>query len=318
MSTVVENILNVTLLEPRMKHPTIFDRFDKLGEGESLTILNDHDPKPLYYQLLAERGNIFIWEYLENGPSNWKIEITKIESKDKTLGELAANDFKKALVFKKFGLDFCCGGKKTVKEACAEKSIDPIHVENELDKIDNAPVQTALPYNDWSLDFLIYHIENTHHLFVNTTIAELCYYASKVMAVHGKDHPELIKINELVLSVFNELTIHMEKEEQILFPYIKTLESSKLTGAPFKKPPFETVKNPIQAMEAEHETVGATFEEIQKLTNHYTLPENACASYNLLYRMLKEFEEDLHIHVHLENNILFPKAIKLEKQLFGE
>ncbi|HEU5364618.1 MAG TPA: DUF542 domain-containing protein, partial [Hanamia sp.] len=115
-----ENILNVTAIEPKLKHPTIFAKFDELKAGESLTIHNDHDPKPLYYQLLGERGNIFTWEYLEQGPKLWRIKISKRPEgmAEETLGEIAAKDLRKAEVFKKYGLDFCCGGKKTVKEAC--------------------------------------------------------------------------------------------------------------------------------------------------------------------------------------------------------
>jgi regulator of cell morphogenesis and NO signaling len=126
MQTVAENILNVTLLEPRLKHPAIFNRFDELEDGQSLTIHNDHDPKPLYYQMLGERGNVFTWEYLEQGPVWWKVCITKKRSgeQDETLGQIAAKDLRKAQIFKKYGLDFCCGGKKTVKEACKEKGLD--------------------------------------------------------------------------------------------------------------------------------------------------------------------------------------------------
>ena len=127
-------VLNVSLIEPKLKHPTIFAQFDELTDGEDFIILNDHDPKPLYYQLLAERGNIFNWEYLEEGPIYWRVKIgkRKIHEGIETLGEIAAKDLKKAQIFKKYGLDFCCGGKKTVKEACVEKGIDAVQVEKEL------------------------------------------------------------------------------------------------------------------------------------------------------------------------------------------
>ena len=138
MSNNQENILNVTLLEPRQKHPTIFARFDALNEGESLVIHNDHDPKPLYYQLLGERGNIFSWEYLEQGPEWWKVRIGKNSSgaSDETLFQIAAKDLRKAEVFKKYGLDFSCEGKQTIKEACLNKGLDVTRIEYELQQID--------------------------------------------------------------------------------------------------------------------------------------------------------------------------------------
>lgn len=317
MTTTTENILNVTLLEPKQKHPTIFVRFDELNEGESLTIHNDHDPKPLYYQLLGERGNIFVWEYLEEGPEWWKVKISKriTGENDETLGQIAAKDLRKAQVFKKYGLDFCCGGKKTVKEACAEKGLDVTKVEQELQQADRMPASRPLPYNDWSLDFLADYIVNTHHSYVKKNLPDIRAYADKVMRVHGNRHPELLRVNQLVQEVYNELMAHLVKEEQVLFPYVKELVAAQGGAATKHAAHFGTVQNPINMMEMEHEVVGKNLAEIREITNNFTLPEDACASYSLLYRMLDEFEEDLHLHVHLENNILFPQAIQLEKQV---
>ncbi|MBS1683091.1 MAG: iron-sulfur cluster repair di-iron protein [Bacteroidetes bacterium] len=308
-----ENILNVTELEPRQKHPTIFARFDILNEGQSVTILNDHDPKPLYYQLLGERGNIFSWEYLQEGPEWWRVKISKLilgEGKE-TLGQIAAKDLRKAQVFKKYGLDFCCGGKKTVKEACAEKGLDVEAVEKELSQADGAPASRPLPYDDWRLDFLADYIVNMHHSYVKKNLPDLKAYSEKVRRVHGGRHPELIEVNRLVGEIDDELTTHMLKEEKVLFPYVKELVNAKVPH----KPSFGTVQNPINMMEIEHEQVGKNMGLIRTLTNGYSLPEDACASYSLLYRMLDEFENDLHLHIHLENNILFPKAIELEKMI---
>ena len=160
METLEENTLNVTLLEPRQKHPTIFVRYDELKEGKNLIILNDHDPKPLYYQLLGERGNAFVWEYLEEGPEWWKVRITKRVKgeNDETLGEIAAKDLRKAQIFKKHGMDFCCGGKKTVKQACAEKGLDVTLIEQELQQADKMVTSTRpLPYNEWSLEYICFY-----------------------------------------------------------------------------------------------------------------------------------------------------------------
>jgi regulator of cell morphogenesis and NO signaling len=318
MQTTTGNILDVTLIEPRLKHPTIFARFDELNEGESLTIHNDHDPKPLYYQLLGERGNIFNWEYLEQGPEWWKVKISKRISGegDETLGQIAAKDLRKAEVFKKYDLDFCCGGKKTVKEACAEKGIDVTKVEQELQQADKQAVSSRpLPYNDWSVDFLADYIMNTHHTYVRKNLPDLSAYAQKVFHVHGSHHPELQKVLELVETVNTDLSSHLTKEERILFPYVKHLAAVKKGTQALGENPFGSVQNPINMMEMEHEIAGKAMEELRTVTNNYTLPEDACASYSLLYRMLDEFEDDLHTHIHLENNILFPKAISLEKEL---
>jgi regulator of cell morphogenesis and NO signaling len=317
MQTTAENILNVSLLEPREKHPTIFVRFDELAEGESLTIHNDHDPKPLYYQMLGERGNVFVWEYLEQGPESWKVKITKRVSveNDETLGQIATKDLRKAQIFKKYGLDFCCGGNKTVKQACAEKGLDVTKIEQELQQADKIPASRPLPYGDWSLDFLADYIVNTHHSYVRKNLPDIRTYAEKVLKVHGDRHPELLPIHQLVEAVNTELTAHLVKEEKVLFPYIKELVDAKSNTQPLHTAHFGTVQNPINMMETEHEMVGKNLEEIRKLTNNYALPEDACASYSLLYRMLDEFEDDLHVHIHLENNILFPKALQTEKEL---
>lgn len=317
METLTENILNVTLLEPRMKHPTIFIRFDGLMDQESLTIHNDHDPKPLYYQLLGERGNIFQWEYLEQGPVWWKVRITKKlnNQQEDTLGQLAAKDLRKADIFKKYGLDFCCGGKKTVKEACAEKGLDVTRIEQELQQTEKAPAARPIPYNEWSLDFLADYIVNIHHGFVRKALPDLVTYSAKIASVHGDNHPELIVIAKLVEEINNEMLSHMVKEERVLFPYVKDLVNAKKNNEKLPLSPFGTVKNPINIMEMEHEFVGNHMAEIRQLTNDYALPADACASYSYTFKLLQEFEEDLHMHIHLENNILFPKGLELEKSL---
>ena len=320
MELLNTNILNVTLLEPRMKHPTIFARFDELHEGESLTIHNDHDPKPLYYQLLGERGNIFNWEYQEQGPEWWKVSITKRKNgeADETLGQIAAKDLRKVEVFKKYGLDFCCNGKKTVKEACVEKGLDVTKIEHELQQADKAPGGRPIPYNDWSPEFLGEYIVNTHHAFVRKVLPEMVTYAEKVMKVHGDRHPELLRVYQLVVGIEAELGAHLVKEEKVLFPCIKELSIGENAPQSLRVLHLGSVRHPINLMEMEHEVVAEHLDEIKKLTNNYSLPQDACATYNLLFNMMREFEEDLNMHVHLENNILFPKALAIEKKRSDE
>jgi regulator of cell morphogenesis and NO signaling len=316
MDTIEKNILDVTLLEPRAKHPTIFQRFEALLPGDELIIHNDHDPKPLYYQMMGELGNVFQWEYLEEGPEWWKVKLTKNipGQNEETIGELAAKDLRKVEIFKKYGLDFCCGGNKTVKEACSDQGIDITKLEQELQSVDKISAKDALSYNDWDLDFLADFIVNTHHKYVRKSMPEIREYALKVAHVHGDNHPELFPVQQMIETMNGELTSHMQKEENILFPYIKTLVEKEKNNHWIDR---ATINAPIGMMIAEHESVGDILKEIRTLTNDYTLPADGCATYSIVFRMLDEFENDLHMHIHLENNILFPKAEKLEKALLA-
>jgi regulator of cell morphogenesis and NO signaling len=234
---------------------------------------------------------------------------------DETLGQLAAHDIRKARVFKKYGLDFCCGGTATLKDACTKKGLDPATLELELQQADKMSASRPLSYNEWPLDFLADYIVNTHHSYVKQTLPDLKAFADKVAKAHGKQHPELAQIQQLVKEVDDELTQHLFKEEKILFPYIKTLVTAAKSGQPLQQAGFGTVQNPIRMIETEHEMVGKNLARIRELSANYLLPEGACNSYKLLYSLLEEFEDDLHLHIHLENNILFPKALELEEQL---
>jgi regulator of cell morphogenesis and NO signaling len=316
MEKVTENILNVTLLPPKQKHPAIFARFDLLQEGEALTLHNDHDPKPLYYQLLGERGDVFTWEYLEQGPEWWKVLISKRISGEKgeTLGQIAAKDLRKAEVFKKYGLDFCCGGKKTVREACEEKGIDATKVEQELQHPEKLESIDRNAYNDWNLGFLVDFIVNNHHGYIRKNLPELRAYAKKVAQVHGAHHPELLTIKQRVEEINDALLDHLEEEERVLFPHVKSLASGQSQQDPNKNQDVKKLKDLTGDLEKEHAFIGEAFARIRTLSKNYQVPDDGCSSYQLLYKMLPDFEDDLHQHIHLENNILFPRAIKIESE----
>jgi regulator of cell morphogenesis and NO signaling len=308
-------ILNVTEIEPRFKHPTIFNKFDGLTDGDAFVINNDHDPKPLYYQLLAERGQTFTWEYLENGPEVWKVKIQKrLAQNEETIGEMVTKDFRKAQVFKKFGIDFCCGGKKTLKEVCDKKGIDAEEVEKELSGF-NEKENTYFDFDKWDLDFLADYIVNTHHKYVKESLPFMTELATKVARVHGDHHPELLEVARIFNALAQDFGLHLMKEENILFPYIKEMAIAKKEGKTMATSPFGNVNNPTQMMETEHEQAGEDMQAIRQLTNNFELPQGACNSYQILFKKLAEFENDLFNHVHLENNILFPKAIALEKEV---
>ena len=233
---------------------------------------------------------------------------------EKTVGEIVAANYKAADVFKKYGIDFCCGGGVGLSEICRRKSINLSDLENDLELLSNQK-ETSHDFNRWSLDFLMDYIVNQHHSYVTENIPLIIQYSDKVARVHGENHPETVEINELFHEVSAELKNHMHKEERILFPYIKQMVKAEKNEKPFPQAPFGTVDNPIRMMENEHETAGDIFKRIAAISDNYTPPLAACNTYRVLYAKLQEFESDLHKHVHLENNILFPKASKLEKMM---
>lgn len=233
---------------------------------------------------------------------------------EKTVADYVTENIKTAHVFKKHGIDFCCGGNVSIEAACRKRNVDQAALEKELEEVE-AVKDIIEHYDKWELDFLMIYIENVHHTYVRENVSLISQYATKVAKVHGNNYSEVVEVNDLFHQVANELLSHMKKEEQVLFPFIKQLTASQKEGIAYNKPSFGTVNNPIHMMEHEHESAGDVFKEIARLTNNYTPPKEACNTFKALYAKLDEFEQDLHKHIHLENNILHPKAIALEKEL---
>ncbi len=239
---------------------------------------------------------------------------TMIKPETTTLAEIVTENIRSAIVFEEYGLDFCCKGNRALSEACAEKKIDIQKVTDALNNLsdDNNGNQN---FNDWKLDFMIDYIVNNHHQYVRRMIPIISLHADKVASVHGANHPETTMIADLFLAVRQELEGHMMKEERILFPYIKELQDAKENNMSAAQSPFGSIQNPIKMMEAEHQNAGDAMHQIREMSNDFSTPEDACNTFKALYSELKEFEEDLHKHIHLENNILFPKSIELEAEL---
>ena len=235
--------------------------------------------------------------------------------KEKQIGEYVAEDFRTAAIFSKYKIDFCCNGNRTVSEACKTKSVDEQKVKEEIHFILNSVSEETIDYKSWPLDLLMDYIEKKHHRYVEEKIPVLRQFLDKLCKVHGKRHPELLKIYELFMASAGELTAHMKKEELILFPFVRRMVEANLSNTTITSPQFGTVENPIAMMKHEHDNEGQRFRQIAELTNDYTPPADACNTLRVTYAMLDEFEKDLHLHIHLENNILFPNAIKLENAL---
>lgn len=219
-------------------------------------------------------------------------------------------------VFQRFGIDFCCGGEKSLAQACANANVTPSIVLDafEAAKQLNTERSQEQDWNKKDLSELIYNIQRTHHMYVRNESARIEKLLTKVPDKHGEKHPELFKVRDLFTALAAELAVHLMKEEQILFPYIVRLEEAAIANEPV--PPsccFGTVENPIRMMEMEHESAGDILRDLRATTNGYTAPADACDGFRSLYSALADFESDLHIHIHKENNILHPRALAAER-----
>jgi len=230
------------------------------------------------------------------------------------IGTIVAEDFRTAAVFSKYGIDFCCKGYRTIEEVCEEHSLSERELLTLLNEAESSLLRETEDYISWPVERLIDHIEDKHHRYVEDKTAVLRMFLNNLCNVHGKKHPELFEINNLFMLSAGDLASHIKKEELILFPFIRQMAKAIEDNRPLHAPHFGTVENPIALMKADHIAEGSRFEEIAAITNGYTPPEDACNTYKATFELLREFQADLHIHIHLENNILFPKAIALEQK----
>jgi len=224
------------------------------------------------------------------------------------LGQIATAFPPSMRVFEAHGLDFCCGGQRELGEACAAAGFSPAKVLEEIKQLRLSSLETPKDWSEGSLTDLIEYLLATHHVFTRTELARLTPLMDKVARVHGENHPELNAIRLFFIELSNDLGPHLMKEEQVLFPYILDLDAGKVSASC-----FGTVANPIRAMLGEHDQVGELLHRIRDLSMDYALPEGACGSYQSLFMGLADLEADLHQHIHLENNVLFPKAVALEE-----
>lgn len=234
---------------------------------------------------------------------------------NRVVNEMVKEDHRTAEVFEKYAIDFCCKGGRTLEAACKDQGLDPEVVLQDLSALKNTNGNNALPANDWDLDVLTKFIVSTHHKYVRRMLPVIQVHLAKVLSVHGKNHPELAVIAENFQAVAQELSAHMQKEEMVLFPYIASLEAAKRNSVRPPAPGFGSIRNPIRMMEQEHQSAGDTFSAIRLACDGYVPPPDACTTLALTYTELEEFERDLHKHIHLENAILFPRAITMEEQL---
>jgi regulator of cell morphogenesis and NO signaling len=231
----------------------------------------------------------------------------------KTVRDYAIQTPQTIPVFERLGIDYCCGGNRPLDEACTAANVNLDQVLKSLEAAIAEPAQpSARELRSGSLAELISHIVRTHHVFVRTRVPEIESLIEKVNAKHGANHLELGKIHTVFHGLGEELMAHLMKEENVLFPYIERMEESVIQREPVLPPPFGTVANPVRMMEHEHDNAGIALRILRETSHNFTPPPDACTSFRALYTALENFEKDLHQHIHLENNVLFPRAIEME------
>jgi regulator of cell morphogenesis and NO signaling len=228
-----------------------------------------------------------------------------------TVGEIVAWNYNAAGVFRKYGMDFCCGGGVSLKEACEKRNVRLDEVLDRLKDLEKETINGPGNFMAWEIPYLIKYIEDTHHRYVRRKTDEIAAYAQKVAKVHGDRHPENIGINEAFTELAYEMLKHLQAEEETVFPLIEGISQKRKKGETVSEVEINRLKSELAEMENDHDGAGGLMKKIRELSNDYTPPQYACSTYQILYKNLEGFEQDLHKHVHLENNILFKKAEEL-------
>ena len=236
-------------------------------------------------------------------------------SPDSTVGAIVSKDFRAAAVFDRFGIDFCCGGRRTLSEACRERSVDVSSVVHEVELACGSPTAEIPRFGEWGPEALVAYIVANHHAYVRRAMPRIAARAAKVVASHGARHPELGEIVDVFNRLAEEMTSHMAIEERVLFPYILELVEAERLENPLPAARFGSIEDPIGMMEIEHESAGGAMAWIRSQTGDYRPPIDACPTWRVWLQELEAFERDLHVHVHLENNLLFPKAKALARRI---
>jgi regulator of cell morphogenesis and NO signaling len=237
--------------------------------------------------------------------------MSKTVTVETTVGEVVADDYRTAEVFERHGIDFCCGGKIPLVEACKTKGIDLAALTAEIDMLQHEPVDRSQNYSSWSLSFLADYIVNTHHVYLKENDDQIVAYTRKIASVHGERHPEVVRIAVIFEKIATDMVAHLKEEEEVFFPALKRVEAARASGSQPDAKDREAIRTSLVRLHREHEEVGDAIHEIRRLANGFRIPDDVCNTFMLTYRKLDEFEEDLHKHVHLENNILFLKAAQL-------
>ena len=231
-----------------------------------------------------------------------------MQESNKTIGEIVAEDYRTSDVFEKYGIDFCCGGKVVLTEICKERGLDLPAILSDLEGVKNKQIERDQDYASWKLPFLIDYIINVHHGYLEENTELIKSNARKIAQVHGNRHPELLEISSIFDKIASDMSTHLKEEEDVLFPALKSADRNRKSGTQLFVDDVKIIHKSLEGLVREHEDIGAAIHKIRQLSNENATPEDACNTYIITYKKLEEFENDLHKHVHLENNILFLQA----------
>jgi regulator of cell morphogenesis and NO signaling len=314
---ILTEILEVSFLQGKQIQETLFSHFDELEQGAGFIVLHDQDPKLIYQQWQTESLNAFSWEYLQEGPRQWQVSITKRFDLPYTepIGRIVAKDYRKAEVFNRLGIDYCCAGNKNLREASRDAGLSVEQVISALKNAESVTGSASHDFDKWEPDRLIEYIVSTHHHYIRWNAELIHDQAQKVAELHGENHPELRDLSESIHEFLEKLLNHIEREESLIFPAIRQLIRKKTEPEMEKDFHAASLKKWMSIIQSEHERSDETLRHIRKATYDYLLPPDACNSYDYLFQKLKEFEDNMFKHIHLENNILFPKTEALEQEL---
>jgi len=230
---------------------------------------------------------------------------------NKTIGEIVADDYRTSKVFEKYGIDFCCGGKVVLSAVCKEKGFNVATITKEIEDVKHKEIERDQNYASWELPFLIDYIVNVHHGYLKESTEQIKTHTKKIAEVHGEHHSELFEISSIFEKIANDMSIHLKEEEDVFFPALKRAEANKNIDSVLPPEDLKLISQSLESLLQDHEEIGEATHKINHLTKSYLIPDDACNTFTLTYKELKEFEDDLHKHVHLENNILFLEAVKL-------
>jgi len=303
-------IFDIRMIDPSGMHTDIFEKLSELAIGQSIVIMHDQDLRPLYFRLLAECELAFTWQTLDEGAEVWRVRLTrKTEAaNNETIGDIVSKDYRYATVFKRLGIDFSCNGRKTLEEVCYDNQLNIDDLRHQLVMCLAQPAIQTINLLSWTPAFLCRYLVNLNHQYIKINTPFISELAQKVAGSYRDSHPQIGQASTIFFNAGVVLTRDILSEETSLFPDVVKLSECYNKGCMLNEDVTGDILGTFYAMMASHEKIASDFRLIRRLTNNYQVPRYVSSSYNILYKLLQDYEADLLFNFHLENNLLFPKV----------